>query len=146
MDVVIETGESLITGLISTLISNSITFAKKQNEIAKKQNYLAKLEEEEENFIEKELLSFAEVKIKIFPNFFNEILSNYNISKSLFNELDFDSLTKSIIEEKIKKVNYTKDLSHLNILLLGKDQRGKISIINSILGKNTPEGNSNEYN
>ena len=133
-----------MTGLISTLVTNFIEFGKKKYEYEKKKEDIGKILEEQK-FIEKELISYAEVKIRINSDFFTNIFSNYNFSKTLFNELCFDSLTKNIINEKIKKINYSKNLSHLNILLLGKDTGGKNSIINSILEKNTSEENFNEY-
>ena len=144
MDVVVQAGESLITGLISTLITNFIEFGKKKYEYETNKKDIQEILEEERNFIEKELLSYAEIKMKMNSNFFTDILSNYTFSNSLFNEINFDSLTKNIIEKKLKNINYSKNLSHLNILLLGKDQRGKNSIINSILEKNTPEQKSEE--
>ena len=145
MDIALEFGSSLFNDIISSVAKTIVSYYKDKKKDEKYVEIIKKLEEDKKSF-EKELLSFAEIKISKSNIIFDEILSKYNLNllmttcETIFEKLNISNQIKIIIEEKIKNYKFSENLNHFNILILGRSGIGKSTLVNSILELDgTPE-------
>ena len=133
MELLVETGESIISG-VSIILFNAFNAAIKERKKNKQNKQILK-NLNENKIIENKILSFEESSIKSLYSDFDKILSNYNSEKLILalkllcEKFKNDSEIESKIEKKIKNFKFSKNPNRYNILVLGQN---KIALINSI--------------
>ena len=124
MELLVETGESIISG-VSIILFNAFNAAIKERKKNKQNKQILK-NLNENKIIENKIMSFVESSIKSLYSDFDKILSNYNCEKLILalkllcEKFKNDSEIESKIEKKIKNFKFSKNPNRYNILVLAK--------------------------
>ena len=128
-----------IGDIFSTGIKTFFSYAKDKKNSEKYQKLLQKQENSQKE-LENKIISFANSKIQNGTTIEIDILSKFDLKdlnptiNKIFKKEKFSEIIKAFIENKVKNFQFSENMQHFNIFLMGRAGIGKSTLINSILG------------